>query len=128
MKFSPENKFEKERALTPPVKEGFVRLYRGETYDPETVPAPEWLLDQAEIKNRPKGSFFTDSYEEAVWYNENFGIKDGNITYVDIREEDLEQYRASNNRGKEFSSRGLAEKEFFLPEEIAALKSKFFKD
>lgn len=112
---------------TPLVKEGFVRLYRGETDVPDSSPIPDWVLESPEFKSRPIGSFFTESYEEALWYNEQEGIGDGNMSYIDIPENELEQYRASNNRGKEFSARGKAEEEFFLPAEIASQKNKFIK-
>lgn len=110
---------------TPPVKDGFVRLYRGETDVPNLAPIPDYVLESHEFKNRPHGSFFTESYEEAIWYNEQEGVNDGNISYVDIPKDELEKYRAINNRGKEFSAPGRAEEEFFLPTEIASKKSKF---
>lgn len=66
----------------PPVKEGFVRLYRGETED---------------FKDRPKERFFTNSLTEARIYNEEFGTGDGRISYIDVPQEDAEKYRAANN-------------------------------
>ncbi len=112
---------------TPPVKDGFVRLYRGETDVPDLTPIPDWVLESQEFKNRPIGSFFTESYDEAVWYNKQEGVADGNITYIDIPVDELENYRASNNRGREFSALGKAKEEFFLPTEIASQKNKFIK-
>ncbi|MDE2030871.1 MAG: hypothetical protein KGI58_01245 [Patescibacteria group bacterium] len=112
---------------TPPVKDNYIRLYRGETSSPLDSPAPDWLKEQPEIQNRPDGSFFTDSLEDAKHYNKEFGVGDGNITYIDIYADKLEQYRASNNRGKEFSARGMAEKEFFLSNELSKMRQKFIE-
>jgi hypothetical protein len=97
--------------------EGMVRLYRGETVSPKDTPAPDWVKDT--IKDRPTGSFFTDTYEEAQYYNKTFGEGDNNVTYIDIPAADLETYRASNTPGGQFSAPGLASKEFFVPEELA---------
>ena len=128
MNFFPENSPEKKSIPTPPVREGFVRLYRGETNIDDVAPIPDWVLESQEFKNRPIGSFFTESYEEAEWYNKQEGMGDGNITFVDVPVGDLEQYRASNNRGKEFSAPGREVTEFFLPKEIASNRSKFIKE
>lgn len=115
----------KEKIKTLPVKEGYIRLYRGETSSPLDTPASDWLKERLKQENRPNGSFFSDSLEEAKHYNKEFGINDGNITYVDIPESELENYRSSNNRGKEFSARGMAEEEFFLPEELSIIRKKY---
>ena len=115
----------KEKIKTPPVKEGYIRLYRGETSSPLDAPIPDWMKESPEFMARPSGSFFTDSLDEAKHYNTHFGINDGNITYIDIPKDELESHRASNNRGKEFSARGMAENEFFLPSELSAKKEKY---
>lgn len=116
---------QKEKIRTPPVKEGYIRLYRGETSSPSDIPASDWLKERLEQENRPTGLFFSDSLEEARHYNKEFGINDGNITYIDILKSKLENYRASNNRGKEFSARGMADKEFFLPEKLYIVRKKY---
>ncbi len=115
----------KEGIKTLPVKKGFIRLYRGETSSPSDIPSSDWLKEQPEILVRPTGSFFTDSFEEAKHYNKEFGINDGNATFVGIPENELEKYRASNNRGKEFSARDLTDKEFFLPEGLSNTRKKY---
>ncbi|MEK7104534.1 MAG: hypothetical protein AAB868_00660 [Patescibacteria group bacterium] len=115
----------KEKIKTLPVKEGYVRLYRGETSSPSDISVSDWLKERLEQENRPTGSFFTDSLEEAKHYNKEFGINDGNITYIDIPKNELENYRSLNNRGKEFSARGMADKEFFLPEELSIIRKKY---
>lgn len=122
-----ENSIENLTPKTPPVKKGYIRLYRGETAEPDQKPLPDWLKTDPEMIARPDGSFFTDSLEEAKYYNSEFGVNDGNITYLDVPESEFETYRASNNRGKEFSARGLAEKEFFVPAELSKTKHKYIE-
>lgn len=101
------------------IPKGYTRLYRGETSSPSDSPLPDWLRDSPEMKNRPKGSFFSATIEEAKYYDKKFGDGTGRITYVDIPTSDLEKYRASNNEGGQFSAPGLSEIEFFLPEELS---------
>lgn len=90
------------------VKEGYVRLYRGETDGMELG-----------LQHASKGHFFTTSLSEARDYNEEYGAGDGRISYIDVPEGEVEQYRASNGKVTEGMPEGL-QQGFILPEGLTA--------
>lgn len=98
--------------------ENYVRLYRGETSNDVDTPLPTWVSEA--ISSRPQGNFFTLSLDEATYYNSEFGVGDMRVSYIDVLKKDLENYRASNNEGQQFSARGMAENEFFLPPQLSS--------
>jgi hypothetical protein len=101
----------------PAIVDGYTRLWRGETsYEKGSTKVPDWVKDAN--KDKPRGIFFSASKEEANYYDQKFGNKSGNISYIDVPTADIEAYRASNNGGKQYTAQGMAVKEFFLPEEL----------
>jgi hypothetical protein len=107
-----------------PAPEGMVRLYRGETATPDTQSdIPEWVAESPEYQatQQATGRWFTESVDEARHYNTVHGDGTGKISYVDVPENELENYRVTNNpEAKKFS--GRPEEEFFLPPDLAGAR------
>lgn len=97
------------------------RLYRSEDLlnEEEKGTAPEWLLEQPEIKEMQKatGRWFYKTLEEAMEHVKKF---DGNeITFVDIIG-DIEKYNAKDNKFN--GGYGREGNEYFVSEEIGKLR------
>lgn len=116
-------------------QKGFVRLYRGETDDPNAKPIKSEWLDDA-FQNDPvlraqleaAGRWFTHSKEEALYYNKRFGIDDGRVSYVDVPEGDVQKYLAKNHsEAKRFASHADDNPEYFLPSDLAKSRTQIMK-
>lgn len=107
----------------PPIKEGHVRLYRGETDTPsERRPLPEWLKEHPDVQAtiEATGRWFSADRATAEHYNAQFGAGDGRISYVDVPKADVPKYLSANQpEAAQFSAAGRAGEEFFIPKEMA---------
>jgi len=112
-------------------QEPMVTLYRGE--DAAALPGaksriPQWLVDNADPKllgiQNARGRWFAETFDDALWYANDAG-KGGVIKSVSVPKSVADQYRVSNFPFKEGSPRiysaseSMAEKEIFLPRELA---------
>ncbi len=96
----------------PPVKKGFVRLWRGESTEPN--PKPEGLEER----------WFSTSRESADFFAANVAGGKSHIVYVDIPIKDLEKYDAFTNPEVPESERPpiADEQAYVLPRDIAKTK------
>ena len=109
----------------PPVPDGMIRLYRGETDTGEIAQVPEWVRQNPEYQATldATGRWFSRTRDEAQYYVDTFGNRDDRISYIDIPEGDLERFRVANQPDvARFSAAGRAVDEFFVPKELAAAR------
>ncbi len=108
----------------PPVEEGKVRLYRGDTSLPESErrAIPDYLKDNPEVQKtlEATGRWFTKDRDVAKYYNDTFGDKSGKVSYVDVARADADKYLSANQpEAAKFSAQGRSGEEHFVPREIA---------
>jgi hypothetical protein len=112
-------------AALPPVKPGFVRLYRGEAIPGSGVQAPDWARQAAQESGAAEagGRWFARDPAQADWY-----VKDadrGRLVYVDVPEAVANESKVSNlpedSPARRFGRRD-PENEHFLPREWADKK------
>jgi hypothetical protein len=105
----------------PPVPEGYVRLYRGETTTHKL-----WAEDSYLVERNPKlremregtGRWFSSTRKEAVDFEAQYGKGTGNVMYVDVPALQADRFRVTNQPGAaQFSFQ--PDREFFLPKDIA---------
>lgn len=102
---------------------GYTRLYRAENEKGVDSPAPNWLLEQPEVKaqQEAQGRWFYRSYEEAKYHSEKFGSS--GITYIDVPTNQVESFNAKDNKfGGGYAKDG---KEYFVTKELANNKKSF---
>lgn len=106
----------------PPVPDGHVRLYRGESAPTQRKVIPEWIRQNKQALGiyDAEGRWFTNNLDNAVWYKNDADV--GRIVYVDVPEE-IAKANKLNKQSKDVQkfSRDL-ETEFFLPREWANKK------
>lgn len=102
---------------------GMVRLYRGETSVSNDVSnVPDWIRESPAFQSTMSahGRWFTRSPDEARHYNSMHGADDGNISYIDVPEKEVDNYLSKNQpEAKRFSAAGRENEEYFLPRELA---------
>jgi hypothetical protein len=97
------------------VKEGFVRVYRGE-YGGEPKQLSEWLQQGVKESGQQdaQGRWWTSDPEIAKWYAEDAG-KEGKVVYQDIPKDTFDKSQVKGTKLERFSKD--AENELFLPSE-----------
>lgn len=112
---------EQAMSALPPVKTGFVRLYRGEAL-PSGKKLPDWVtrgLEESGAKDAAK-RWYTDDPKIAEWYlgDATAAGGKGHLKYVDVPPDVFEASGvAKNPAARKFSAD--PDREFFLPREWA---------
>jgi hypothetical protein len=113
------------REAEPPVPPGMIRLYRGETAISGERPVPDYVRESPEYQATvaATGRWFTRDRAEAEHYAEVHGADKRNISYVDVPQNEVEQYLSANQpEARRFSAAGREGTEYFVPPEIAAAR------
>lgn len=108
-----------------PAEPAMTRLYRVRVRPDKVAKRPDWITEHHEESGwlTAERRWFVADLSELDFYTKDYG-DDGEIVYVDVPTEDVEQYRVSNIvpsgnvDPKKFS--GRPEHEFFVSPELAA--------
>ena len=113
------------------------QLYRAQGRDVKPGSFPSWMEDNEDFRNSKaaEGRWFTDSKEEAEWYDAHEHLGDGEIVEVTLLARVAESFRVSNlpvrNGGKSAAENPAAfslrpHTEFFLPATVAKSATPLF--